>query len=116
MGRLQMNQIVANDITRMLRMMTLRLVERETEELVRVLDNANYQLKYSGYNFCERLHIIEAGITNYKKRKQASRENGERMFQTEVEARLKRNKKKLGGKETWCRLPVMTKKKEMKKK
>ena len=76
--------------------MTPRLVERETEELVRVLDNANYRLKYSGYNFCERLHIIESGITNYRKRKGASRENGERMFQTEEEARGKRDKKKLG--------------------
>ena len=95
MGRVQRNQIVANNITRMLRRMTPRLVEKETEELVSVLDNANYRLKYSGYNFSERLHIIEAGITNYKKRKQASKENGERMFQTEEEARQKRDKKKL---------------------
>ena len=41
MGRVQRDQIVANDIARMLRRMTPKLVEEETEELVRVLDNAN---------------------------------------------------------------------------
>merc|ERR1711954_634915 len=73
-GRVQRNQIVANDITRMLRRMSPRLVKEECKELVRVLDNANNRLKYSGYNYFERLHIIELGITNYRKRKRASME------------------------------------------
>ena len=71
MGRVQRNQM------------------NETEELVRVIDKDNNRLKYSGYNFSERLHIIESGISNYRKRIEASRENGERMFQTEEEAREK---------------------------
>ena len=95
--------------------MTPRLVEEETEELVGVLDNANTRLKYSGYNFSERLHIIESGISNYWKRKRNSKEKKERMFQTEEEAREKRDKKKLAVRETWYRLPVMKKKKELKK-
>ena len=57
-GRVQRNQIVANDITRMLRRMSPKLVIKESKELVRVLDNANNRLKYSGYNYYERLHII----------------------------------------------------------
>ena len=82
MGRVQRYHIVANDVTRMMRRMSPKLVEKETEELVRVLDNANTRLKYSGYNFSERLHIIESGISNYWKRKQNSRNKRERMFQT----------------------------------
>merc|ERR1711954_389773 len=42
MGRVQRNQIVANNITRMLRRMTPKLVEKDAEELVIVLDNANF--------------------------------------------------------------------------
>ena len=89
---------------------------KECKELVRVLDNANNRLKYSGYNYYERLHIIEAGITNYKKRRRASKEKKERMFQTEGEAREKRDKKKLAVRETWYRLPIVKKKKELKRK
>ena len=66
----------------MLRRMSPKLVEEETEELVRVIDNTNNRLKYSGYNFSERLHIIESGILNYRKRKRTSKEKEERMFQT----------------------------------
>ena len=58
-GRVQKNQIVANDITRMLRRMSPKLVNKEYEELIRVLDNTNNRLKYSGYNYFERLHIIK---------------------------------------------------------
>merc|ERR1712081_102909 len=115
-GRVQRNQIVANDITRMLRRMSPKLVIKECKELARVLDNANNRLKYSGYNYYERLHIIEAGITNYKKRRRASKEKKERMFQTEGEAREKRDKKKLALRETWYRLPIVKKKKELKRK
>ena len=100
----------------MLRRMTPRLVEEETEEMVRVIDNANTRLKYSGYNFSERLHIIESGISNYRKRKQNSSDERERMFQTEEEARERRDKEKLAVRETWYRLPVMKRKKELKKK
>ena len=85
----------------MLRRMSPKLVNKECEELIRVLDNANNRLKYSGYNYFERLHIIESGITNYRKRKRASREKKEGMFQTEEEAREKRDKKKLAVRETW---------------
>merc|ERR1711954_616245 len=114
-GRVQKNQIVANDITRMLRRMSPKLVINESKELIRVLDNANNRLKYSGYNYYERLHIIEAGITNYKKRRRASKQKKERMFQTEGEAREKRDKKKLALKETWYRLTITKKKKELKR-
>merc|ERR1711954_64866 len=114
-GRVQKNQIVANDITRMLRRMSPKLVINESKELIRVLDNANNRLKYSGYNYYERLHIIEAGITNYKKRRRASKLKKERMFQTEGEAREKRDKKKLALKETWYRLTIVKKKKELKR-
>ena len=69
-GSIQRNQIVANDVTRMLRRMSPKLVEEETEELVRVIDNTNNRLKYSGYNFSERLHNIKSGIPNYRKRKE----------------------------------------------
>ena len=48
MGRVQRNQIVANYVTRMMRRMSPKLVEKETEELVKVIDNANDRLKYSG--------------------------------------------------------------------
>ena len=81
--------------------MTPKLVEEETGELVRVLDKANSRLKYSGYNFSERLNIIESGISNYWKRKRNSRDRSERMVQTEEEAREKRDKKKLAVRETW---------------
>merc|ERR1711954_616812 len=92
-GRVQRNQIVAYNITRMLRRMSPKLVIKESKELIRVLDNANNRLKYSGYDYYERLHIIDAGITNYKKRRRASKQKKERMFQTEGEAREKRDKK-----------------------
>merc|ERR1711954_351615 len=107
MGRVQRDQILSNDIKRMLRRMSPRLVEEETEDLVRVIDNANTRLKYSGYNFSERLHIIKSGIYNYRKRKENSRGKKERMFQTEEEARERRDKKKLAVRKTWYRLPVM---------
>ena len=68
MGRVQRNQIVANDVTRMMRRMSPKLVVKETEELVRVINNANNRLKYSGYNFSERLHIIESRIPDYRKK------------------------------------------------
>ena len=77
-----------------------------------VLNNANNRLKFSGYNFPERHHIIEAGITNYRKRKQASKVKGQRMFLTEEEARSERDQQKLGVKETWYRLQIVTKKRE----
>ena len=96
--------------------MTRELVEEETGELVRVIDNANSRLKYSGYNFSERLNIIESGISNYWKRKQNSRDRSERMFLTKEEAQEKRDKKKLAVRETWYRLPVVKKKKELKRK
>ena len=44
-GRVQRNHIVANDITRMLRRISPKLVDVESEELVRVIDNANNRLK-----------------------------------------------------------------------
>merc|ERR1712081_168305 len=53
---------------------------------------------------------------NYKKRRRASKEKKERMFQTEGEAREKRDKKKLAVRETWYRLPIVKKKKELKRK
>ena len=112
----QLHQIVANDITRMLRRMSPKLVKEECKELIRVLDNANNRLKYSGYNYFERLHIIESGITNYRKGKRASMEKRERMFQTEEEASEKRDKKKLAVRETWYRLQIVKKKKELRKK
>ena len=104
MATQQKDKIVANDVTRMMRRMSLKLVEKETEDVVKVLDNANNCLKFSGYNFPERHHIIEAGITNYQKRKQASKVKGQRMFLTEEEAGGERDKKKLGVKEMWYRL------------
>ena len=54
-----------------------KLVDKETEDVVQVLDNANDRLKFSGYNFSERHHIIESGITNYQKRKPASNVKGQ---------------------------------------
>ena len=48
MGRTQRDQIVANDVTRMMRRMSPKLVEKETDEVVKVLDNANNKLKFSG--------------------------------------------------------------------
>ena len=69
---------VANDVTRMMRRMSPKLVEKETEDVVVVLNNANNRLKFSGYNFPERHKVIEAGITNYRKRKQTSRDKSER--------------------------------------
>ena len=92
--------------------MSPKLVEKETEDVVVVLNNANNRLKFSGYNFPERHKVIEAGITNYRKRKLASKEKGQRMFLTEEEARSERDKKKLGVKETWYRLQIVTKKRE----
>ena len=50
-----------------MRRKTPKLVEKATEDVVKVLDNDNDCLKFSGYNFTERHQIIEAGITNYKK-------------------------------------------------
>ena len=41
MGRVKRNQIVANGITRMMRKMSPKLATKETEELVRVINNAN---------------------------------------------------------------------------
>ena len=64
MGRTQRDQIVANDVTRMMRRMSPKLVEKETNEVVKVLDNANNKLKFSGYKFLERNHIIESGIAD----------------------------------------------------
>ena len=95
--------------------MSSKLVEKETSKVVKVINNANNKLKFSGYNFSERHHIIESGIAFYMKRKQTAKENGERMFQTEEEARGKRDKKKLGIKEIWFRLQVVKNKKELKK-
>ena len=92
--------------------MTPKLLEKETEDVVKVLDNANNCLRFSGYNFHEGHHIIEAGINNYNKRKHASKVKGQRMFLTEEEARSERDKKKLGVKETWYRLRILTKKRE----
>ena len=80
MGRPQRDQIVANDVTRMMRRISPKLVDKETEEIVKVLDNANNKLKLSGYKFKERHNIIESEISFYMKRKQAAKENGERMF------------------------------------
>ena len=88
----------------MMRQMTPKLVEKQTEDVVQVLDNANDRLKFSGYNFSKRCHIIESGITNYQKRKQASKVKGQRIFPTKEEARGERDKKKLGVKEMWYRL------------
>ena len=51
-----------------MRRMTPKLVEKETEDVVKVLDNANEHLKFSAYKFTGRHQIIEAGITNYQKR------------------------------------------------
>ena len=96
MAKEQRDQIVANDVARMIRRISPKLVEKETEDVVKALNNANNRLKFSGYNFPERHHIIEAGITNYKKRKQASKVKGQRMFLTEEEARSERDQKKLG--------------------
>merc|ERR1711954_36623 len=104
MAKQQRDEIVANDVTRMMRRMSQKLVEKETEDVVKVLNNPNNRLKFSGYNFPERHHIIEDGITNYRKRKQASKVKGQRMFLTEEEARSERDKKKLGVRETWYRL------------
>ena len=112
MAKQQRDQIVANDVTRMMRRMSPKLVEKETEDVVVVLNNANNRLKFSGYSFPERHKVIEAGITNYRKRKLASKVKGQRMFLTEEEARSERDKKKLGVKEMWYRLPIVTKKKE----
>merc|ERR1711954_597616 len=67
MAKDQRDQIVANDVTRMMSRMSPKLVEKETEDVVKVLDNANDPLMFSGYNCTERHHIIEAGITNYQK-------------------------------------------------
>ena len=64
-----------------------------------IIDNANDKMKFSGYKFSERHHIIESGIANYQNRKQAFKERDERMFQTEEEAHEKRDKMKLGVKE-----------------
>ena len=115
MGRTQRDQIVANYVTRMMRKMSPKLEDKETDEVVKVLDNANNKLKLSGYKFSERHHIIESGISFYMKRKQTAKENGEKMFQTKEEARKKRDKKKLGIKEIWFPLQVVKKKKELKK-
>ena len=51
MAKEQRDQIVANDVTRMMRRMSLKLVEKETEDVVEVLNNANNCLKFSGYSF-----------------------------------------------------------------
>merc|ERR1712081_132706 len=112
MAKQQRDQIVANDVTRMMRRMSPKLVEKETEDVVVVLNNTNNRLNFSGYSFPERHKVIEAGITNYRKRKLASKVKGQRMFLTEEEARSERGKKKLGVKEMWYRLPIVTKKKE----
>merc|ERR1711954_42201 len=112
MAKQQRDQIVANDVTRMMRRMSPKLVEKETEDVVVVLNNANNRLKFSGYSFPERHKVIEAGITNYRKRKLASKVKGQRMFLTEEEARSERDKKKLGVREMWHRLPIVIKKKE----
>ena len=78
MGRTQRDQIVANDVTRMMWRISPKLVDKETDEIVKVLDNANNKLKLSGYKFTERHHIIESGIAFYNKRKQTGRERGGR--------------------------------------
>ena len=49
MDRIQKNQIVADDVTQMMRRMYPKLVEKETNETVKVIDNANNRLKFSGY-------------------------------------------------------------------
>ena len=50
MGRTQRDQIVANDVTRMMRKIPPKLVNKETEEVVKILDNANNKLKFSDTN------------------------------------------------------------------
>ena len=66
--------------------MSPKMGDEESEDVLKVIDNTNEKLKFSGYNFLKGHHIIKAGITHYLKRKCASRERDERIFLMEEEA------------------------------
>ena len=96
--------------------MTPKLVDKETEDVVKVLDNANDCLKFLGYNFSEKHFIIESGITNYQKRKQDFKVKGQRISLLKRKKELRETKKEGGVKEMWYRVRMVTKKKERNKK
>ena len=58
MARQQRHQIVANDVTRIMRRMTPKLTKKETKNEMMVIENAIEHLKFSGYKFTEKHHII----------------------------------------------------------
>ena len=91
-------QILANNAVRRLDRILVHLIEKER---VKVLDEYNKKLKYSGYIKQDRVKILGDGLSKHIQKMGSKRRKGERGFRSAEETDMERREKKLMEKAKW---------------